>query len=245
MGKEVKAKSQGKEIKKGKEEQKVTEQNLNETTAPEMELELTGDELEQEMEPIVKDKIKKEEKENAANKSKPGPKPGSTNKKSDEKKDETPKKKELNLKDTNVIQREIKKGNLAAPQGRIEKMEDGNYRMLLKDGVIFPTDGEWKEFGTIPKMIEGKDVVTLEAAQRFSQNGVFKAKHSNGEEIDHNWVRIELHKPGRDKDVVEIFTIKESEKKLKQRKELENKRQNEKVKKEEKEKEVEKTEVTK
>jgi len=226
---EKKVKAQGKEIKKEKENAKMAENQ-------EMELELSGDELEQEMEPIVKDQIKKEEKANQTNKSKPGPKAGSTKKKNEGKEAAPKKEKELNLNDFSVVLKEIKKGRISSPQGRIEKTEDGNYKLLLKDGVIFPTDGKFEVFDTIDKMIVGKDVVTLEAAKRFATNGKFKAKHENGEELEHNYVRIELHKPGRKKDVVEIFTIKEAQNKLKQRQELEMKREAEKKKKEEKEK---------
>jgi hypothetical protein len=43
----------------------------------------------------------------------------------------------------------------------------------------------------------------------------FKAVHENGEEVEHDYVRVELHKPGRDKDVVELFTVTEAKNYLK------------------------------
>lgn len=222
----------------------------------EMEMELDGEEIQGEMEELVAEKVKKEEKENKEQKSKRGPKP---------KKDEIPaegevkekpvaekKEKALNLNDQNIIQREIKKGRLAAPQGRIEKTEAGDYIMKLADGVIFPQDAKatMKEFARIAKMNDGKYAVTNHAAQTLNTDK-FKAKHENGEEVEHDYVRVELHKPGRDKDVVELFTVKEAKNYMKvteakiAKKEEEAKKKAEKEAKEKAEKEAAPEETTK
>lgn len=187
-----------------------------------MELELDGEEVQGQMEELVKEKVNQEEKENQEQKSKRGPKPN--NKKDDvpaadgkdDKPADKPKEKALNLKDQNIIQREIKKGRLSAPQGRIEKTEAGDYIMLLADGIIFPQDakGNYKEVSHIAKMNDGKYVLTNHAATSLKADK-FTAKHENGEEVEHEYVRVELHKPGRDKDVVELYTVTEAKNFLK------------------------------
>lgn len=193
------------------ESQEIAEEIIEEM---EMEMELDGEDIQSEMEELVSEKVKKEEKENKEQKSKRGPKPG--NKKEETINDESKKplekkEKALNLNDSNIIQREIKKGRLAAPQGRIEKTEAGDYIIKLADGVIFPQDAKetMKEFTKIAKMNDGKYVLTKHAADTLKADK-FKAKHENGEEVEHDYVRVELHKPGRDKDVVELYTVREA-----------------------------------
>jgi hypothetical protein len=223
-----------------------------------MELELDGEEVQGQMEELVKEKVNQEEKENQEQKSKRGPKPG--NKKddvpaADDKPVDKPKEKALNLKDKNIVEREIKKGRLSAPQGRIEKTEAGDYIMLLADGIIFPQDakGNYKEISHIAKMNDGKYVLTNHAATSLNTDK-FTAKHENGEEVTHDYVRVELHKPGRDKDVVELYTVtearnflkiqdakiikKEEEAKKKAEKEAKEKAEKEAAEKKEAEKEV-------
>jgi colicin import membrane protein len=241
------------------EENKVEEVVVEENQAPvenememeldggEMEMELDSEEIQNDMEELVAEKVKKEEKENKEQKSKRGPKPGG-------KKEETPegekkpaekKEKALNLNDQNIIQREIKKGRLAAPQARIEKTEAGDYVMKLADGIIFPQDAKnsIKEVGRIAKMNDGKYVITNMASESLKMDK-FKAKHENGEEVEHEWVRVELHKPGREKDVVELFTVSAAKDYLKiqdakdKKKEDEAKKKAEKAAKEKAEKEA-------
>lgn len=195
----------------------MSEKNQEKVEEMEMEMELDGEDVMEEMEELVAEKVKQEEKENKAQKSKRGPKPGNKNKEEKEKKE--PKKKELNLKDLNIIQREIKKGRLPAPQGRVEKTDDG-YVMKLADGIIFPSDAKYKEVGTTQKMNDGKYILTELAAKELKAEK-FKAKHENGEEVEHEFVRVELHKPGREKDVVHLFTVNQAKNHLK---ELEAKR---------------------
>jgi hypothetical protein len=181
----------------------------------EMEMELDGEEIQNEMEPLIQENIKKEEKENQEQKSKRGPKPGGSKETKNDEGDKPSEKKEkaLNLKDQNIIQREIKKGRLSAPQGRIEKTENGDYVMKLAPGVIFPKDAKYEVVDTITKMNDGKFVLTNYAAKTLGVDK-FKAVHENGEETEHNFVRVELHKPGRDKDVVELFTVTEAKNQL-------------------------------
>lgn len=225
----------------------------------EMELEMDGEEIQGEMEELVAEKVKKEEKENKEQKSKRGPKPGNKEEKAakeEDKKPEEKKEKALNLNDQNVIQREIKKGRLSAPQGRIEKTEAGDYIMKLADGVIFPQDAKetMKEFDKIGKMNDGKFVLTNHAAEVLKTDK-FTAKHENGEEVEHDYVRVELHKPGRDKDVVELFTVRaakdflnvqtaKTKKKEEETKKKEEKAAKEKAENEAKEKEEKKEEAT-
>jgi hypothetical protein len=242
---------------KATEEIKAAEEIQNEEMG--MELELDGEEVQGQMEELVKEKVNQEEKENQEQKSKRGPKPG--NKKddvtpvADDKPADKPKEKALNLKDKNIVEREIKKGRLSAPQGRIEKTEAGDYIMLLADGIIFPQDakGNYKEISHIAKMNDGKYVLTNHAATTLNTDK-FTAKHENGEETIHDYVRVELHKPGRDKDVVELYTVtearnflkiqdakttkKEEEAKKKAEKEAKEKAEKEAAEKKETEKEV-------
>lgn len=204
----------------------------------EMEMELDGEEIQSEMEEIVSEKVKQEEKQNQEQKSKRGPKPLTDEEKAakQEEKKEDKKEKALNLKDINIIQREIKKGRLSAPQGRIEKLEDGSgYILKLADGVIFPQDakGNMKEIEKIAKMNDGKYIITNHAAAALNTEK-FKAKHENGEEVEHDYVRVELHKPGRDKDVVELFTVKEAKSFLRQNEAVAKKKEEEAKKKAEK-----------
>lgn len=192
------------------ENQEVAAPEENQEPEMELEMELDGEEIQNDMEQLVAEKVKKEEKDNIEQKSKRGPKPGA--KKEDTA--ETPvekKEKALNLNDLNIIQREIKKGRLAAPQGRIEKTDAGDYVMKLADGIIFPQDakGNLKEIGKITKMNDGKYVLTNHAATSLNVDK-FLSKHENGEEVEHQYVRVELHKPGREKDVVELYTVAEA-----------------------------------
>lgn len=203
----------------------------------EMEMELEGSEISAEMEEIVSEKVKQEEKQNQEQKSKRGPKPLTDEEKAakkEEKKDDK-KEKALNLKDINIIQREIKKGRLSAPQGRIEKTEAGDYIMKLADGIIFPQDAKdnFKEAGRIAKMNDGKSVITVAAATALNVDK-FKAKHENGEEVEHDYVRVELHKPGRDKDVVELYTVREAKDILRRQEAVIKKKEEDTKKKEEK-----------
>jgi hypothetical protein len=186
-----------------------------------LELEMDGEELEEEMEDIVKEKVKAEEKSNQEQKHKRGPKPGAKKEKEEaaEKTDgEKPAKKpakELDLSNSNIVEREIKKGRLSAPQGRIEKTDEG-YKILVSDGIIFPKDQNWKHEETVSIMHEGKYITTIKF-DGLSEDGKFKAQHENGTEVSHQWVRVELHKPGRDKDVVELFSLNSAQQKLAQR----------------------------
>lgn len=204
------------EIKNESEATEMENQEMEmELDSSEMEMELDGEEIQNEMEPLVQENIKKEEKENQEQKSKRGPKPGGKKETKTDEGDEKPaekKEKALNLKDQNIIQREIKKGRLAAPQGRIEKTEDGNtYVMKLAPGIIFPKDAanNYEIVDSISKMNDGKYVLTNHAAKSLGADK-FMAKHENGEDVEHQYVRVELHKPGRDKDVVELFTVSEA-----------------------------------
>jgi hypothetical protein len=197
------------------EEEKEMEMELD---GSEMEMELDGEEIQNDMEELVAEKVKKEEKENKEQKSKRGPKPGNKKEDASPEGETKPEKKEkaLNLADKNIVQREIKKGRLAAPQGRIEKTEAGDYIMKLAPGVIFPQDakGNFLDVDKIAKMNDGKYVLTMAAATGLNTDK-FKAVHENGEEVEHDYVRVELHKPGRDKDVVELFTVTEAKNYLK------------------------------
>ena len=184
-----------------------------EETPMEMTMTMDGEELMGEIEEVVAEKVKQEEIDNKANKHKRGPKEGSTNKAKEGKEPKEPKKKEINLSDLNVIQREIKKGRISAPQGRIEKDENSSqYILKLADGVIFSKDAKenMKEFAQNKVMNDAKYEVTLEAVKRLGNVDKFKAQHENGQEVEHNYVRVELHKPGRDKDVVMLFTTSEA-----------------------------------
>lgn len=184
-----------------------------------LELEMDGEELEEEMEDIVKEKVKAEEKENKEQKHKRGPKPGAKKDKDDKEDGDKPKKekktKELDLSNPNIVEREIKKGRLSAPQGRIEKTDKG-YKILVSDGIIFPKDQNWKHEDDVSIMHEGKYITTMKFND-LSEDGKFKAQHENGTEVLHQWVRVELHKPGRDKDVVELFSLTSAQQKLAQR----------------------------
>lgn len=220
------AKNNNKEVKKEevkvedvKVEVKTDEITPVEETPMEMTLEMEGEELIGEMEEIAAENVKIEEAANKANKHKRGPKAGSTNKPKEGKEPKAPKVKEINLSDLNVIQREIKKGRISAPQGRIEKDEKSSqYILKLADGVIFSKDakGNMKEFAQNKVMNDAKFQVTLEAAKRLGNPEKFKAAHENGQEVEHNYVRVELHKPGRDKDVVMLFTISEAKAHMRQ-----------------------------
>lgn len=169
----------------------------------EMELELDGDEiLDEEMEKVISEKVKKEEKENKKNKSKRGPKKNTSNKKEKGKKT---KKKEPNYKDKHFIEREIKKGRISAPCYRIEKAEKG-YDLLEAKGVIFPGDAKYEKYDNTQKMVDGKWMVALKAAEA-NKSDVFNARHEDGVDIEHDFVRVELHKPGREKDVIELYSV--------------------------------------
>lgn len=210
-----------KEVKKEEvkvEDVKVEEVKATDEITPveeipmEMTMTLDGEDLMEEMEEIAAENVKIEEAANKANKHKRGPKPGSTNKSKEGKEPKAPKVKELNLSDTNVVQREIKKGRITAPQGRIEKDENSSqYILKLADGVIFAKDAKetMKEFAQNKVMNDAKYQVTNEAAKRLGTDK-FKAQHENGQEVEHAFVRVELHKPGRDKDVVMLFTVSEA-----------------------------------
>jgi hypothetical protein len=196
-----------------------SESALENTEDEGLELEMDGEELEEEMEDIVKEKVKAEEKQNEEQKHKRGPKPGGKKDKEEKASDgeEKPAKKpkELDLTNPNIVEREIKKGRLSAPQGRIEKTDSG-YKILTSDGIIYPKDQNWKHEDTVSIMHEGKFITTLKF-ENLSEDGKFKAKHENGQEVLHQWVRVELHKPGRDKDVVELFSLNSAQQKLAQR----------------------------
>jgi hypothetical protein len=213
----------------------------------EMELEMDGEEIQDEMEELIKERVEKDERDAKEQKHKRGPKPQTEEEKAAKKEKAPKKEKVLNLKDKVIQEREIKKGRLSAPQARIEKVEspDGNkYKLLLADGVIYPQDakGNMKEIDEITKMNDGKYIITNLAAKNLGMDK-FKSKHENGEEIEHDYVRVELHKPGRDKDVVMLFTVAEAKGKLREfeaqqkRKEEEAKKKAEKAAKDKAEKE--------
>lgn len=210
------------------------ELNVNEM---ELELEMDGEELQAELEEVVENKVKQEEKQKQESKSKRGPKEGSSNKKKDnaegtEKEDS---KNKINLSDANVVQREIKKGRISAPQARIEKVEGGDYKLLLAPGVIFAKDAKdkFEDIGTIKVMNDGKYQVAVEAVKKLGTEN-FKAQHENGEEVEHDWVRVELHKPGRDKDVVQLHSTAVAKKYVKELNEKMKRKQTEDAKKAEK-----------
>lgn len=186
----------------------------NEDAAEEiLELELDGDDL-SEMEEIVKEKVKQEEKENQKNKSKRGPKPNSSNEKEnrkDKKEKSKPKdKKKIDINDKRVIESQIKKGKISAPCFRIEKNEvDKTYDLLMAPGVIFSSDAKYEKYGNTKKMVDGKWMVTMKAVEVLGTEK-FKARTEDGQELEHDYVRFELHKPGRDKDVVELMSVREA-----------------------------------
>lgn len=203
----------------GKDEEEVMEMELEldgEEFAEELELELDGEDLQEEIEESVLEKVKEEEKKNKEQKSKRGPKPGSRKKNNDGEEKPAAKPKELDLKNPNIVQREIKKGRLTAPQGRIVKVDDG-YEILISKGIIYPKDQNWQSEGNIKVMHEGKFVTTLKFEDLLNENGKFNSTHENGSEIEHEFVRVELNKPGRDKDVVELYSISEARSKMAQR----------------------------
>lgn len=197
-----------------------------------MEFEVDGDELHEEMEDIVKAKVKEDTKAAEEQKSKRGPKPGSKREPKEPELDEdgkvkepkATKSKELDLTHTNIVQREIKKGRLSAPQGRIERNVDGGYEMFISNGIIFSKDQNWISQGPVDIMHEGKFITTIKFADLANENGKFPAVHENGTKTEHEFVRVELHKPGRAKDVVELFSISEAKSKIKQREEILNKK---------------------
>jgi hypothetical protein len=220
-------------------ENQKEENQVEENKEMEMELELDGETVESEMEELVAEKVKQEEKNNKAQKHKRGPKPNSEKKDKDNKEKAPKKEKALDLKNKNIIQREIKKGRLSAPCGRIEKIEtsDGSnqYKLLLAEGVIFAEDAKenYKELETVNKMNDGKFIVTQSASDRLGTEK-FNAKHENGEEVEHDWVRVELHKPGRKKDVIELFTVADAKTYVRKLEAAEKKKAEELKKKEEK-----------
>lgn len=186
----------------------------------EMELELDGDEIEGEMEELVAENVAKAEKQHKEQKHKRGPKPGSKKKTSDDKEAKPKKSKEADLNNPQIVQREIKKGRLSSPQGRIEKTDEG-YRLMIAEGVILRDDvKEFKEFAVVSKMQEGKSLVFLKAAEMLGTE-TFKGITHDGKEKEHGFVRVELHKPGREKDVVELYNaaFANSEKKKMEEKE--------------------------
>lgn len=209
------------------------------TPEMEMELEIDADELE---ETVAKNVEKQEQKKREAEKSKRGPKGPRKNKEEGEAEKKSAKK-DIDLSNVRILEREIKKGTVAAPQGRIEKIVEGEnagkYRMLLAEGgVMIKKDvKEYEEVGIIDKLQEGKWVLTNIAAERYGKK--FNHQTDEGQTITHHYVRVELHKPGREKDVTEIYPVPwafgEAEKatnKAKQREEAEEKK---KAKEEEKE----------
>lgn len=174
----------------------------------EMELVLDGESpVMEEIEEVVQENLKNEKAMNEKAKSKRGPKSPRKPTEPSESKAKEDKKNVINLKDARIIEREIKRGRLSAPCFRIEKTENGTYDLLHAEGIIFPEDakGKYKKYDNTPKMVDGKWMVTLKAKELYGDK--FKAKHQNGEEVEHQLVRFELHKPGREKDVVEVMTI--------------------------------------
>lgn len=219
----------------------MSEQNKNQVEEMEMEMELDGEEITAEMEEIVSEKEKAEEKKNKEQKHKRGPKPKTEEEKAKNKEDKPKEKQEkkLNLKDINTIQREIKKGRLSAPCYRIEKVEGENgisYDLLRAYGVIFSKDavGNYKKYDNIQKMNDGKSLVTIDASKQLNTEK-FKAKHENGEEVEHDYVRYELSKPGRDKDVIQLMRVSEAKANIKRLEAVETKKKEDAKKKEEKE----------
>lgn len=213
------------------------EVKVEEIPEMEMELEIDGEEVNNEMEELVAEKVQKEERDNQEQKHKRGPKPQTEEEKAEKKENQKEEKKEkaLNLNDVNIQQREIKKGRLSAPQGRIEKNENG-YSLKLAQGIIFPQDAKatMTEFQTTQRMNDGKYIVTSMAAKNLGLDK-FKAKHENGEEVEHQYVRVELHKPGREKDVVELFTVAQAKEFMKVQDAKDKKKEEEAKKKAEKE----------
>ncbi len=206
-----------------------------------MELELDDETLE-DMEEIIQDKVAKEAAENKKKKSKPGPK-GPRKEKTDEEKKASKPKKTTAEELKSSLERNIKKGIICAPQGRIEKLDDGNYRMLLAEAVGTREDvgphAEWTHVDDIKVMHHGKFILTEYAADKFGFP--FQHQTDDGEVIEHNFVRVELHKPGREKDVIELFKVDEAKRRIdelnkrEQRKEEEAKKKAEKAENEEKE----------
>lgn len=175
-----------------------------------MEMELDADDLESLVEENVENKERQKRKEDSR---KRGPKGPRKDKEDKVEKKSSPKNKDL--KSPSVLQRELKKGNIAAPQGRIEKIDDGKYKMLLSKGIMVKDDvkGDYEEVGTVDKMEEGKWILTSIAAEKYGDK--FKHEKEDGTFIEHDFIRVELHKPGRPKDVSEIYSVKTAFDKLK------------------------------
>lgn len=198
----------------------------------EMELELDDESL-NEMEEIVAEKVKEEEYKSKKEKSKPGPKGPRDKKESTEK----TKKEKTAVEIKSNLEKLIKKGVIAAPQGRIEKMEDGNYRMLLAEAVGTREDvgphSEWTHVDDVKVMHHGKFILTEYAADKFGFP--FKHQTDDGEIIEHKFVRVELHKPGRDKDVVELYLVDDAKRRVKELTKKEIRKEEAKIEKETKE----------
>lgn len=214
----------------------MSKEKLNQEEEMGMELTLEGDEiLDEEMEEIIEEKVKQSEKE--SKKRKKGPK--KSNKNSEGKTKKPKKKKEINYNDIRFIEREIKKGRISAPCFRIEKVdEDKTYDLLESKGIVFSKDAKYEKYNNTPKMVDGKWMVTLKAAEQYGDK--FKGKHKDGTEIEHEFVRVELHKPGREKDVIETYKVSWAKDKqktiLKKQEEKKKKLEEEKKKKLEEEK---------
>jgi hypothetical protein len=181
-----------------------------------MEMTLGGENEMQQMETIVGDKVAEEQRINDANKSKRGPKGPRTPTTTEGGETTPPKEKEkIDLRNARIMEREIKRGTVVCPQGRIEKTEDGKYKMLLAPELSVRTkELKFEEVGTIDKLNDGKWALSAIAGERFAPNfrvssdGQALANDDDAGSVIHDYVRVELHKPGRDKDVVESYRIK-------------------------------------
>jgi hypothetical protein len=196
------------------------EMELTEDTqelANDMEMTLGGEDEMQRMEEIVGDKINEEQRANKISQSKRGPKGPRKDKVTETTAETTtvPKVTEkADIRNTRIMEREIKRGTIVSPQGRIEKTTDGDYLMLLASELTSRTENlKFEEVGKIDKLNDGKFAISVIAAEKFGEKFKVsldgKSLVGEGEDgVIHDLVRVELHKPGRDKDVVEAYNIK-------------------------------------
>lgn len=170
----------------------------------EMELSLDDEEL-GDMEKIVDEKIEESEKKVKGKKGKKAKEESEDGEEAAEKEEKPKAKEKVDLTSGRILEREIKKGNVFCAQGRIEKTDEGDYRMLLADEITTRTkDLEFKEVGRTAKLNDGKWEIALLAKEKFGDKFV----HMDGDKaIKHDTIRVELHKPGRDKDVVETYSL--------------------------------------
>jgi hypothetical protein len=204
------------------EEEEITEETIDNG----MELVMDGDKME-EMESIVEEKVKDSQEKAKSESRKRGPKAGKDkDKETDANESKTadassPKESPSDLKNIRIMEREIKKGKVISPLGRIEKNAENRYDLLLVSELsAYSPKVKYEKVGETDKLVDGKWELSVIAADKFGDRFKLKldgtALAVEGEEsVSHEFVRVELHKPGRDKDVVEIYSIKDSRSKSK------------------------------